>query len=298
MNKMKKDELKNILDENDKYVILTNGVISEASFDINSLDIKDNVEFKLIHYIDEDTTFNITINENVKAKIEEIYFLITKDVRIDENIHCMRNSYLDLFSYENTKDCKIRTNVATHLDEGSYINNKTVFLFDKESEVNSNTYLDGKNSMCEAMNVIINSSTKKQNFNYNTFHIAEASTSKMTSYGICKGDSLLNINTNGIIKKDAKATSLWQKSKGLLLDKTSQISANPWLQIDEFDCLASHGASIGAIDDEELYYLMSRGLSKETSERLIVEGFISPCLSQIESKKLSEYLSKVISKKL
>ena len=67
-----------------------------------------------------------------------------------------------------------------------------------------------------------------------------------------------------------------QKSKGILLSKESAISANPLLQIDEYDCLASHGAGIGAIDEEDLFYLMSRGLTRSESEKLIIKGFINP----------------------
>ncbi len=74
-----------------------------------------------------------------------------------------------------------------------------------------------------------------------------------------------------------------------MLDETSQISANPWLVIDEYDCMASHGASIGAIDEEELYYLMSRGLTRENSERLIVEGFIHPFINELKDESVKSY---------
>ena len=46
------------------------------------------------------------------------------------------------------------------------------------------------------------------------------------------------------------------------------------LEIDEYDVIASHGASIGAIDDEELYYLMSRGLTEDKAKELLIMGFI------------------------
>ena len=88
------------------------------------------------------------------------------------------------------------------------------------------------------------------------------------------------------------------KSKGIILDLTSAISANPLLQIDEFDVEANHGASIGAIDDEDLYYLMSRGLTKAQSEQLIVSGYMQPILSKMNEEQLQKYASFLIENKL
>ena len=52
----------------------------------------------------------------------------------------------------------------------------------------------------------------------------------------------------------------------ILTSRNPMRYSSSWLVIDEYDCMASHGASIGAIDEEELYYLMSRGLTRENSE--------------------------------
>ena len=115
---------------------------------------------------------------------------------------------------------------------------------------------------------------------------------------VCKDSSELNINSNGIIKKGCAKSKLSQKSKGIILDLTSAISANPLLQIDEFDVEANHGASIGAIDDEDLYYLMSRGLTKSQSEQLIVSGYMQPILSKMNDEQLQKYASFLIENKL
>ena len=85
-----------------------------------------------------------------------------------------------------------------------------------------------------------------------------------------------------------------QKSKGIILDLTSTISASPLLEIDEFDCMASHGASIGAIDESDLFYLMSRGLPREQSQNLIINGFFNPYLSKLKDEGLIKYISEVI----
>ena len=132
----------------------------------------------------------------------------------------------------------------------------------------------------------------------NIHHHNIDTTSVLFNYGICKNKSTVNINTNGLIIKDAKRSNIRQKSKGILLDVESRISANPWLQIDEYDCLANHGAGIGAIDEEDLYYLMSRGLTKTDSEKLIIGGFVEPIYNAFPEGEVKELVIKLVNEYL
>ena len=88
-----------------------------------------------------------------------------------------------------------------------------------------------------------------------------------------------------------------QKNNGIILAKKAQLHANPLLLIDEFDVEASHGAAIGKIDDEQLYYLMSRGLTLQEAEKLIISGFLTPVLTLLDSDALkNNFIKKVESK--
>jgi Fe-S cluster assembly protein SufD len=147
-------------------------------------------------------------------------------------------------------------------------------------------------------NAIINNTSLVQAYDFNVYHLNKDSESTLTNYAICKDSSTLKINSNGIIKQGCSKSKIMQKSKGIILDLTSAISANPLLQIDEFDVEANHGASIGAIDDEDLYYLMSRGLTKSQSEQLIVSGYMQPILSKMNEEQLQKYASFLIENKL
>ena len=74
----------------------------------------------------------------------------------------------------------------------------------------------------------------------------------------------------------------------------SHISASPILEIEDFDVVASHGASIGAIDEEMLYYLMSRGIKRSDAEKLVISGFINPFLASITEEKLHNWIMSLI----
>jgi len=84
----------------------------------------------------------------------------------------------------------------------------------------------------------------------------------------------------------------------LLLGEKSSISVDPKLLIDEYDVKASHGAAIGRINDDELFYLESRGLDETLAKQLIVFGYLAPFLDQLAHAKLSDYLTKIVRKQV
>ena len=68
--------------------------------------------------------------------------------------------------------------------------------------------------------------------------------------------------------------------------------------IDENDVMAGHAASVGQVDEQQLYYLMSRGIRRETAERLVIRGFLGAVLSAIPAKAVRSQLVEIIERKL
>ena len=87
----------------------------------------------------------------------------------------------------------------------------------------------------------------------------------------------------GFIRVDpvAQQSNSYQLAQGLLLNDGAHCDAIPGLEIEANDVRATHGASIGPIDEEQIFYLMSRGFDREQAKRTIVEGFLTPTLEQI-----------------
>ena len=225
--------------------------------------------------ITEDTTLNVVVKKGVKTKLIEVLNISNNNnmINIEYNLTLEEESKLDLVTIYCGDNANI--NLCTKVLEKAYLNSMKLASFDGNINVLGNTYLRYR-AYNDEYNVFINSNKHKQDFSYNVYHEEKESESNMKNYAICKNESILNVNTNGLVLRGAKESVLNQKSKGILLSKESAISANPLLQIDEYDCLASHGAGIGAIDEEDLFYLMSRGLTRSESEKLIIKGFINP----------------------
>ena len=78
------------------------------------------------------------------------------------------------------------------------------------------------------------------------------------------------------------------------MDDESNITANPILLIDEYDCFANHGAAIGKINDEDLFYLMSRGLSKNEAFTLMLQGMIRPYIDSIPLESLKKQIEEKV----
>ena len=86
-----------------------------------------------------------------------------------------------------------------------------------------------------------------------------------------------------------------------MLSDQARSDANPILLIDENDVTAGHAASIGQVDPEDMYYLMSRGLDKATAERLVVRGFLGSVIVEIPVKEVRaemiETIDEILAKK-
>lgn len=117
-------------------------------------------------------------------------------------------------------------------------------------------------------------------------------------HGVILERGTLTFNGIGHIIKGAKGADAQQESRVLMLSDQARSDANPILLIDENDVTAGHAASIGQVDPEDMYYLMSRGLDKETAERLVIRGFLGTVITEIPVKEVRDEMINVLDKKL
>lgn len=97
---------------------------------------------------------------------------------------------------------------------------------------------------------------------------------------------------NGIVKirENAQKASSDQINKNLLLSKTAEANSKPELQIFADDVKANHGSTIGALNPEEVFYLQSRAIKKETAVSLLSRGFLTEVIYMVEHQQLQQYL--------
>jgi Fe-S cluster assembly protein SufD len=110
--------------------------------------------------------------------------------------------------------------------------------------------------------------------------------------------STLTFNGIGHIIKGAKGADAQQESRVLMLSDNARGDANPILLIDENDVTAGHAASVGRVDPEEMFYLLSRGIPKAEAERLVIRGFLGTVIAAIPVKEIRDGLVEMIERKL
>ncbi|MDY4145660.1 MAG: SufD family Fe-S cluster assembly protein [Bacilli bacterium] len=280
----------------DKLLELLNKEKKQTLVNQPNISINEDGCYNVFLNVTSDVEIKVNISKGKDVTIYE-YINYCNNVKVNYDLNIEENSKLTVISLYSSKNCKPVINAKTNLCENAYCSSMKLFLFGSEIEYTSNTLLLGKKANINDYNVVINNSGLIQKYVMNCIHENVETTSQMRNYVICKGSSTINIDTNGHIKQGMKESNISQKTKGILLSRESGISANPLLLIDEYDCLASHGAGIGAIDEEDLFYLMSRGLTREESEELIIGGFVNP-IYKAYPEEIKEYIIEIVSKYL
>lgn len=140
----------------------------------------------------------------------------------------------------------------------------------------------------------------KQHFDQHTFqnHIIGHSTSDLLYKGALKDNAysafrgLIRVNPN------AQRSDAYQANRNVLLSEHSHADSIPELEIEANDVRCTHGATVGPIDPDQLFYLMARGISRIEAERLIVEGFFDPLMQKIPLESVRDELTEVIKTKI
>ena len=129
-------------------------------------------------------------------------------------------------------------------------------------------------------------------------HIGVATGGDLLLHGAVK-DSSRSVFT-GLIKIDetAQQTNSYLKNENLILNKGARADSMPSLEIEANDVRASHGATIGKIDEEDIFYLMSRGIPRETAVQMVVEGFFYKVFDRMYNERVREKLAKAVSAKI
>ena len=132
-----------------------------------------------------------------------------------------------------------------------------------------------------------------QHLDFDTFqeHIAPNTTSDFAFKGALRDVSSAVWRGMIRVERDAQKTNAYQENRNLMLSPRAHADSIPGLEILANDVRCTHGATLGQVDREQLFYLMSRGLSRAEAERLIVRGFFSDVLDRIQLQPVREALA-------
>jgi Fe-S cluster assembly protein SufB len=142
-------------------------------------------------------------------------------------------------------------------------------------------YLVGKRAHGEILSMAFAAEGQHQDTGGKVIHAAPNTTSKITSKSISKGGG--RASYRGLLKvhKGAVNSKSSVVCDALLLDPQSRSDTYPYIEIDEDRVTIGHEASVSKVGEEQLYYLMSRGLSQDEATTMVVSGFIEPLVKEL-----------------
>lgn len=158
--------------------------------------------------------------------------------------------------------------------------------------------LVGEGAHAEIKAVAVSSENQEQIIDTRVTNKAPHTTGHILQHGVILDASRLTFNGIGHIFKGAHGSDAQQESRVLILSDEARGDANPILLIDDNDVTAGHAASVGQVDPEDLYYLMSRGISEDMSQRLVIRGFLGSVITSIPLKDVQQEFINVIEGKL
>lgn len=156
----------------------------------------------------------------------------------------------------------------------------------KEKEISYDISLNGKGASVTLLMLLLGKKENTVNINANVYHNHPETKSRVIVKGVMNDNSKVDFNGLVKIEKKSKGSNAWLSAHLMLLSKTATGRAVPSLEILENDIKAGHAVTVGRVDDKEIFYLMSRGLSKRLAKQLIIQGFLSRFLDEFPESEI------------
>ncbi len=305
-----KIEITKILDE-DYNDFSKNDIIENNDHFVNLNSLFLNSGFKIV----------IKKNNNIKIKISNI--ITDDDLTIFQknNYICEEGSSLNLIEeYENRNNSTSNILNVIKLEKNSKLNhfliqdnspNHNLIITTHSSCKNDSTYtqkvynfsegyvrnfhyseLIEANSEADLQGIFFLKDNNTSNNKTFVKHLAEDCKSNQVYKGILNDRSKATYFSNTHVDQVAQRTEGYQLSKGVLLSDNASYFSKPELKIYADDVKCSHGSTIGPIDENAIFYLRSRGMSKIAATKILISSFINEELSSIDNEQMSEIINK------
>ncbi|MCR5741575.1 MAG: SufD family Fe-S cluster assembly protein [Gammaproteobacteria bacterium] len=252
------------------------------SLSLNAYELKENETL----LVKDSITIDVKENKNLELSL----VLDLRDNPNLVNLVINLGSYsilkLTLFSLGNNGKYNLTTNL-----EGS---SKLDLVCADYSIGNLDTYktynLNGEHAEFNLYEYVSSRDSESSNGVTEMVHNAKDSVSYASLFYIAHDNSTIKKDAISRVGRDKTNSTSSENIRGLILGDKAKIDAKPILIIDCDDVHASHGCAIGTLDDNEVYYLMSRGLSRDEAIKIICHSFITPVLNSSKDKEFNDFI--------
>ena len=291
---------------NDKFTALNNAAFNSGIF----IHIPKNlIVEKPIHFVSclsEDGISTISRNivfadENSKATIvQELYSgKSEKQQAYLElfNTNAAANAHLDVTTLQMMDQTSVNFSTRrTDMDQDSTVNWYSGLFGSVLSRYKIDYFLNGTGASANDSEVVFGNNDQSFDIQTDVNHEAPATEGRVVEKSILRNKAKSLFKGMIRIKEKASKSNSFLSGRSILLDKDAKSDAIPGLEIFTNDVKATHSASVAQIDEEQIFYLQTRCLSKEEAERTVVEGFLEP-LSRKMSFQVRAWIAYLIESK-
>lgn len=267
---------------------------------MNSVDIvkgfnNDSILFNdnLIINLENDKQLFINLIENVNnvnvnvSNDSDVKLYVTSNLnnnKINYNLNVDKNSKIEIVFVQRNSNENVFT---TNLNTNSICNMFFIDLSDNSCN-EFNTNLNDDYAEFNLKTASVNLADSQSKFIIDTKHLSKATYSTAISRSVVLDNGKYVNSTTGFIEKGCSFSKCHQDTKAIVLGANATAECDPVLLIDEYDVEASHAAAVGKINEDELYYLQSRGLNFEQCLALLVNGFLISVTNDISDEEFKE----------
>jgi Fe-S cluster assembly protein SufD len=209
------------------------------------------------------------------------------------------HSFMDYYKLQNKdNETTLVTTTCFQQETGSKLNSNIITLNGGLIRNNVRVLLNGKG--CEASLNGLYLVDKEQHVDNNIFvdHKESDCSSNQHYKGILDDQAQGVFNGHILVRKDAQRTTAYQKNRNILLTDKANIQTQPHLEIYADDVKCSHGATVGQLDPEAMFYMRSRGIREDTSRMLLMYAFAAEVINKIQIPALRHQIDELVYKRL
>ncbi len=241
--------------------------------------------YKIVHTDNSNKNLKINIAHDIKVIIFEEN-IATDDVNLNHvELNLSSGSVVEYCVLDDFKNGY--ANRKINLEANAKLKVNTLSLATSNLQSKYVIDLNGDNALADFKLVTASFSRADLTYSVTINNNAKNTSGNIWQKGVCQDAGRITFDASGFIKKGCDFAKNFQESRVLLLDGASFGEASPNLLIDHYNVEAGHAASVSRVDDEQLYYLQTRGLAKVEAERLMTLAFIQPLFDSIKGEDIA-----------
>ena len=209
------------------------------------------------------------------------------------------NSQVNIIYLQRTSDeTKSFNSVIVKTERDAKVKQYHIELGGKVVSSSSRVYLEGDNTQSKTYSLYLADKKKKVDLEYSTYHRGRRSESVIEGRGVVKDKAAKVFRGNLYFERGSGKSRGKEEEYALLLNKGVKADSIPTLFCDEDDVVGEHSASAGQLNENKLFYLMSRGMSEKEAKKLVVSSSFKPIVEKIKDMELRNKVLKIIEERI